>query len=98
MSNKVKDIAYDFFYHQMNMPGKLAYIKKVMESCNTKDQLDQVKAWGHNRLCEARSLVDKKFNHLDSIKFIHVFNYVHKRVNMMQNEITDLYNKKSLKV
>lgn len=48
MNRKEKNTAHKLFYNEYRMPDKMLYIKKVMDSCTTIEQLGNAYMWGVN--------------------------------------------------
>ncbi len=46
MSRTDNAVICEVFYSQYKMPDKMMYIKKVMDSCKTQEQLDAARKWG----------------------------------------------------
>jgi len=50
MNKKSKNKAFDIFYNKFKMLDKFNYIKKVMFSCTTPQELDVAHKWGISTL------------------------------------------------
>ena len=46
MSRAENKLICELFYSEYKMPDKMMYIKKVMDSCKTREQLDAAYKWG----------------------------------------------------
>ena len=62
MRAKQKNILFDLFYKEFKMIDKMNYIKKVMDSCSTKEQLDSTLKWGKKVLWQNYNGMSKKLN------------------------------------
>lgn len=61
MNKRREKIAYNYFYHEFDMMDKFLYIKRVMDSCKTHDQLDIAYKWGNDALWKFYDVFYKKY-------------------------------------
>ena len=47
---KLKENVFKVFYERNKMPEKLTYVNRIMETCDTKEQLDIAYKWGLHAL------------------------------------------------
>lgn len=92
--NKSEKIVYEAFYKTYKMPDKLLYIKKVLQSCKTSEQLYKVKEWGRHILEMYRlDFSNKAMNKYGMLRCIEMDNEFSKRYLTLLREI-DCYSLK----
>lgn len=71
LRKKCQEIADKAFYNEFLVPNKMIYIKKIMESCKTESQLDDVLKWGKECIFNIWRLHDRnireKYSTCDAI-------------------------------
>lgn len=74
---KCSIIADDYFYHKIDIPGKVSYIMHVAKSCRNSDELFSVELWGYKILENASALFSRVIykNHCirDYVKILQKF-------------------------
>ena len=65
MRTKQKKILYNLFYEEFQMPDKMNYIKKIMDSCKTEVQLESTLHWGTKVLWNHYDVMHKRLNKYD---------------------------------
>lgn len=66
MNAKQKKVLFNLFYEEFKMPDKMNYIKKVMDSCKTQQQLDSTLKWGKKALWQNYDMMDRKLDKYDT--------------------------------
>ena len=66
MNTKQKKVLYNLFYEEFQMPDKMLYIKKVMDSCKTNAQLESARTWGHKVLWKYYDVMNRRLNKYDT--------------------------------
>ena len=66
MNTKQKKVLYNLFYEEFQMPDKMLYIKKVMESCKTNKQLKSARTWGKKVLWQYCDVMNRRLNKYDT--------------------------------
>lgn len=66
MNTKQKKVLYNLFYEEFQMPDKMLYIKRVMDSCKTNKQLESAQTWGHKVLWKYYDVMNRRLNKYDT--------------------------------
>ena len=66
MRTKQKKVLYNIFYEEFKMPDKMLYIKRVMDSCKTNNQLESARTWGHKVLWKYYDVMHRRLNKYDT--------------------------------
>lgn len=66
MNTKQKKVLYNLFYEEFQMPDKMLYIKRVMDSCKTNTQLESARTWGHKVLWKYYDVMKKRLDRYES--------------------------------
>ena len=86
-------IACDMFYGKLNLPGKMQYIERVMDSCQTEEHLETVKVWGNSVLTGILRMVDRAVNskYGSGSDFIYITGKFSRNLRKIRNEINAYY-------
>ena len=63
---KQKKLLIEMFYNEFKMLDKLNYIKKVMNSCTSLEQLDSTLKWGEKVLWNNCDMMNRKLDKYDT--------------------------------
>lgn len=66
MNTKHKKVLFNLFYEEFKMPDKMNYIKKVMDSCKTQQQLDSTLKWGKKVLWQNYDVMKMRLDKYDT--------------------------------
>ena len=93
MNTKKRNVFFDLFYKKYKSIDKMNYIKKVMDSCETKVQLDSAYSWGIEiiwKTCSAmREILDNEYG---SIFAFPIEDKIMDMCKEISDEITNHYN------
>ena len=81
------------FYGKLNLPGKMQYIERVMDSCQTEEHLETVKVWGNSVLTGILRMVDRAVNskYGSGSDFIYITGKFSRNLRKIRNEINAYY-------
>lgn len=96
MKRKIKEKAYNAFYNEYAFLDKYNYIKKVMESCDGRSQLDNAFHWGRDLLWKNLDLLSAKYKDLSD--WLTIWNYSRERLHDLIADLTKLHGELLQKV
>lgn len=86
------------FYHEYGMPDKLNYIKTILDSCKTPEQLDATFEWGKKVLWGFSDVICKKIdNSWDELFPLSVTLSIIKRTGKLETDLKRHYKNLSKK-
>ena len=84
--SKSINLTCKLFYSDYKMPDKMLYIQKIMDSCNTQEQLDSTLKWGKNVLWNFQHVIDNAADGRLSVQ-LKIIN----RIQNLENELVKYY-------
>ena len=85
MKSEKKQV-YEWFYETKRIPDMGLYVKRVLSSCKTVEQLDTTLKWGRKVLAE------HAYRNNDDYSLWQV-NYIHNRLKRVVNDIVTEYGR-----
>lgn len=99
MKRKIKEKAYNAFYNEYTFLDKYNYIKKVMESCEGRSQLDNAFHWGKSVLWGYLDTLSAKYKELYGFcDWLSIWNYSRERLHDLVADLTKLHGELLKKV
>ena len=93
MTKRQTKFAHDTFYNEFHMLDKYTYIKNVMASCETVEQLENSYKWGISTLWKWYDVINEKYkNKFDAFKWISIWSYIFKRTSLLGDDIKSYKN------
>ena len=94
MNKKSKSKAFDIFYNKYKMLEKFNYIKSVMFSCTTTQQLDVTHKWGESTLWKWFDTM----NNDDDFDLFGIWSFCYSRTCDLSDDLKNTYKELSDKL
>ena len=69
---KATTIADRYFYTEWNVPDKMLYIERIMDSCRTEDQIMNTYRWGEEIMYDYMSQISRVCDGYDTITYVRI--------------------------
>jgi hypothetical protein len=85
-------IADDYFYHKINIPGKVSYIKHVAKSCRNYDELFSVELWGYKILEAASAMFSRVICEKNCVRdYVNILQKFSENYKIWKEELADTF-------